>query len=119
VQTVAGNVEISQLLPGDLIFTANRTWRRVLAVTSGEFDGSLHNIPHTGAATPGHHILHHGKWMRISETGRYPDLLPYVGKVYNLLIHTDEPADQGMEATTEHSYRLANGIFAHNSVFIC
>lgn len=119
IRTPNGNVRIDDLRPGDMVFTAKGVWRPVFAVTSGDYKGPLHNIPETGAATPGHRILCNDKWISIAETGMAPDTFIYTGRVFNVLVQSEEPEEDGMKSTTEHSYQLANGWFAHNFLPVC
>ena len=62
-------------------------------------------------ATAGHRILIGDEWVPAGKI--FNSAKMYDGPVYNAHIQTDEQCDL-LAPNTEHSYKLANGLFAHN-----
>lgn len=112
VVTKSGNRRFDELTTDDEVLTAGKTWKRIKEILVHDYDGLAHNLGESEFVTPDHLILS-GKWRAASDV--FERWQPFSGRVYNLIVDTDEAAENILDATTERSYTLTNGVIAHNA----
>lgn len=113
VITRRGDIPFMDIRPGDLVLTARRTWRKVLAVTAREWAGEMLDMGSDELTTPGHHFKSASGWQKVGTLGLFDKRVSYAGIIHNLIVEA-EPEDDGTGLDTEHSYTLANGYTVHN-----
>jgi hypothetical protein len=108
IVTKRGVVPFSEVTPGDEVFTAVDTWRRVIAVTSRAYTGRMVDMGAGELVTPGHLFKSaRGKWRRAVDVLKAKSFA-WSGDVWNLHVEAD--------SFDEHSYTLGNGHKAHNNI---
>jgi hypothetical protein len=113
IKTQRGDVAIIDLIAGeDKVLTARGTWKAVLQVTLRQYIGPMLDMGEEEFSTLGHPVLIDSKWIRMDELGKFPSV-KYAGTIHNIHVHCDLD-DDGVDADTEHSYTLANGLMVHN-----
>jgi hypothetical protein len=115
VKTSAGAVRFDKLRVGDLVLTANGTYRPILQVHQHNWTDDLLQMP-GGLVTKLHPVLSEGKWVRAHQV--FTETVPFKGVVWNLTIDTEDPTFEEIQLdspTTEHSFVLENGHVAHNA----
>lgn len=112
VNSEYGPRPISSLHKGDRIVTARGTLRKISNVEKSRFDGPVFRLARTARATA-NHLIWLGRWTRVGLFGLDPET--YHGDVYNLETDAEETHEQMMLESTEHSFQLTCGLFAHNN----
>jgi hypothetical protein len=109
VQTPTGNKRFDQLQPGDIVLDKNEAPRRILEVLKHD-DSSrvLHDMGDGELITLQHVVFKNGEWMFAGKAFAL-NLVQHDGPIYNLAIEGED--------FDSHSFRLANGVVAHNTSF--
>ena len=115
VVTRRGKVALKDIVPfKDEVKTARGTWRNVLFVPGSFYKGPALDMGDGEIVTPGHSFLSDYTWKKAKELGIFKEV-DYDGVILNLFVEADLD-DDGSAWDTEHSYKLGNGRFVHNTL---
>ena len=109
IQTSEGDKRFDQLQPGDFVLGKDGAPRRILEVLKHDASSRvLHDMGDGELVTLQHIVFKNGEWMFAGKAFAL-NLVEHAGPIYNLAI-------EGKDFDS-HSFRLANGVVAHNTSF--